>query len=112
VTEALEQRLMLDLARGPVPALGFGYRAELDSFAIDVSFLNFQFSTTNTASSSRGTAQSLLKLSGLYFLSPTANRSAYVGGGLSFGRQSFGGSYDLATRYYTSAWEVTVCRAS
>ncbi|MGH9254935.1 MAG: hypothetical protein ACRD3C_10240 [Vicinamibacterales bacterium] len=87
------------------PALGFGYRAELDSFAIDVSFLNFQFSGTNSSSSPGGTAQTVLKLSGLYFLRPTANRSAYVGGGLSFGHQSFGGSFNPTTGYYTSAWD-------
>jgi hypothetical protein len=87
------------------PALGFGYRAELDSFAIDVSFLNLQFSTANSSSSSGAAAQSWLKLSGLYFLNPTANRSAYLGGGLSFGHQSFGGSFDATTGYYTSAWD-------
>lgn len=86
------------------PALGFGYRAELDSWAIDVSFLNFQFSTANS-SSSGAAAQSLLKLSGLYFLSPRANRSAYLGGGLSFGHQSFGASYDPTTGYYTSSYD-------
>ncbi len=87
------------------PALGFGYRAELDSFAIDVSFLNVQFGTRNSSSSSSGSAESLLKLSGLYFLSPTANRSLYLGGGLSYGHQSFGGSYNATTGYYTSAWD-------
>ena len=87
------------------PALGFGYRAELDSFAIDVSFLNFQFSANNSSSSSGGTAQTLLKLSGLYFLSPRANRSVYLGAGLSYGHQSFGGSYNPATGYYTSNWD-------
>lgn len=86
------------------PALGFGYRAELDSFAIDVSFLNFQFGTANSSWSTRASAQTLLKLSGLYFLSPTANRSVYFGGGLSYGHQSFGGSYNPTTGYYTSAW--------
>ena len=85
------------------PALGFGYRAELDSFAIDVSFLNFQFSTADS-SSSGAAAQTLLKLSGLYFLNPTANRSPYFGGGLSFGHQSFGGRYDPTSGYYTSNW--------
>jgi hypothetical protein len=29
---------------------------------------------------------SLIKIEGLYFLSPTANRSAYFGGGASYGR--------------------------
>jgi hypothetical protein len=87
------------------PSIGFGYRAELDEFAIDVSFLNFQFSGNNTFSSREATAQTLLKLSGLYFLSPTANRSAYFGGGLSFGYQSFGGSNTFTNGSYTSPWE-------
>jgi hypothetical protein len=88
------------------PSLGFGYRAELDEFAIDVSFLNFQFSGNRTYSSSsrEATAQTLLKLSGLYFLSPRANRSLYFGGGLSFGYQSFGGSYAATDGSYTSPW--------
>ena len=75
------------------PALGFGYRAELDSFAIDVSFMNFQIQTSDSyyASSSGGTAGSLLKLEGLYFMSPKANATAYVGGGFSYGSTSFGG---------------------
>lgn len=87
------------------PALGFGYRAELDSFAIDVSFLNFQFGTASSSSSSGAAAQTLLKLSGLYFLSPSANRSPYLGGGLSYGHQSFGGSYNPTTGYYTSGYD-------
>jgi hypothetical protein len=89
------------------PSLGFGYRAELDEFAIDVSFLNFQFSGNNSAfsSSREATAQTLLKLSGLYFLSPRANRSAYFGGGLSFGYQSFGGSYTARNGSYSSPWD-------
>jgi len=87
------------------PSLGFGYRAELDTFAIDVSFLNFQFSGNDAFSSRGATTQTLLKLSGLYFLSPRANRSAYFGGGLSFGHQSFGRSFNATNRYYSSAWE-------
>jgi hypothetical protein len=86
------------------PALGFGYRAELDTFAIDVSFLNVQFSDASFGSSRGATAQSLLKLSGLYFVSPRANRSAYFGGGLSYGFQSFGGSYNASNGYFSSGW--------
>ena len=87
------------------PSIGFGYRAELDAFAIDVSFLNFQFSGNNGYSSYDASAHSLLKLSGLYFLSPTSNRSAYFGGGLSYGYQMFGGSYTPVNGAYTSPWE-------
>jgi hypothetical protein len=88
-----------------LPSVGFGYRAELDSFAIDASFLNFQFRQGDYYSSSGASAQSLLKLSGLYFLNPRANRSGYFGGGLSYGRQSFGASYNPATSYYRSDWD-------
>ena len=88
------------------PALGFGYRAEMDAFAIDVAFLNFQFSDMDGYSSRGATTQSLLKLSGLYFLSPRANRSAYFGGGLSYGHQSFGGGdYSAVNGYYSSGWD-------
>ncbi len=73
------------------PAMGFGYRVEVDAFAVDVSFLNIQVPADE--SSSAAMAGSLLKLAGLYFLKPEANASAYIGGGLSWGGSSFGGSY-------------------
>lgn len=93
-----------DRAHG-MPALGFGYRAELDSFAIDVSFLNFQFGSSNYASSG-ASAGSWLKLSGLYFLNPRASLTGYFGGGLSYGRRSFGGDWHYSpTGTYTTAWE-------
>jgi len=73
------------------PTLGFGYRAELDAFAIDVAFLNFQFDAANSyASASHGSAQSLLKLSGLRYLTPKSDRSLYFGGGMSYGITQFG----------------------
>jgi hypothetical protein len=86
------------------PALGFGYRAELDSFAIDMSFLNHQFRTSNY-SSSGASAGSLLKLSGLYFLNPRANLTGYFGGGLSYGRSSFGGWNYRPLGDYSTRWE-------
>jgi hypothetical protein len=86
------------------PSLGFGYRAELDAFAIDVSFLNVQFSGNNTFSSPDAAAHTPLRLSGLYFLSPRSNRSVYLGSGLSFGYQSFGGSFTPVNGAYTSPW--------
>jgi hypothetical protein len=88
------------------PALGFGYRAELDSFAIDVSFLNFQFQTSNDYYASSGaSAGSLLKLSGLYFLNPQSNLTGYLGGGLSYGHRRFGGRNDYTYGRYTTDWE-------
>lgn len=68
-----------------VPSFGFGYRAELDSFAIDVAFLNFQIHSPGGYSSSGASTFSWLKLSGLRFVNPEANRTAYFGGGLSYG---------------------------
>jgi hypothetical protein len=68
------------------PAIGFGYRAELDSWGLDVSFLNQQLPSSNGAfGGSTGMAGSLLKLQALYFLAPRANASAYLGGGFSWG---------------------------
>ena len=75
------------------PALGLGYRVELDSFGIDVSFFNLQVKTSNSyyGSSNGATAGSWLKLEGLYFMKPAANASAYVGAGASWGGTDFGG---------------------
>jgi hypothetical protein len=87
------------------PGFGFGYRAELDRFGIDLSFLNFQVPATESYDSSRATAASFLKLSALYFLDPKSNRTAYLGSGLSYGRQSFGGGADPFRGTYRSDWE-------
>ena len=75
-----------------VPALGFGYRAEFDRFGVDLSFFNYHFDQGSGYYASRGSAiaGSLLKLEGLYFTSPTANRTAYFGGGLSWGGTNLG----------------------
>jgi hypothetical protein len=90
-----------------MPALGFGYRAEMDSMAIDVSFLNFQFQPSNYYSSTEASAASFLKLSGLYYVNPTANRTPYFGGGLSYGRSSFGGDYGYInnTGRFSTNWD-------
>jgi hypothetical protein len=77
------------------PTMGFGYRAELNSFAIDVSFLNYQIRSARSSSpvgyysgSYGGFNGSFLKLEGLYFLKPVSNASTYLGGGLSWGGTS------------------------
>ena len=69
------------------PSFGFGYRAELDKVALDVSFLNLQVGQSDFygTSASAGGA-SLVKLSGLYLLNRDANSTPYLGGGLSWGR--------------------------
>jgi hypothetical protein len=88
------------------PALGLGYRAELDAFGIDVSFLNYQVPSTGSNSyygSSQGSmAGSVLKLEGLYFMNPKANATPYLGGGVSYGFTDFGGTYGNSN--YRSSW--------
>ena len=66
-------------------SFGFGYRAEFDRVALDVSFFNAQLGDGSTYYGPSSSALSLLKLQGLFFTNPTSNRSAYVGGGLSYG---------------------------
>jgi hypothetical protein len=72
-----------------MPSLGFGYRAELDKVAIDVSFLNFQVGNSDYRSDvpSAATA-SLIKLQGLYMPRRDANSTPYFGGGVSWGHTS------------------------
>jgi hypothetical protein len=82
------------------PALGFGYRYELDSLGIDFSFLNFMIgnnSDNNNTSGSVGVTGSWLKLMALYFLSPTANRSTYLGGGVGWGVTAVGSVANTST---------------
>jgi hypothetical protein len=70
------------------PAFGFGYRYELDSLGIDLSFLNLMIGNNtdnNSSSGSVGVTGSWIKLMALYFIDPTANRTSYVGGGLGWG---------------------------
>lgn len=66
------------------PAVGFGYRYELDNIGIDASFLNFVLPPDdgNTDFDASG---SLIKLMGLYFVNPTANRTLYLGAGVAYG---------------------------
>jgi hypothetical protein len=98
------------------PAFGFGHRTELDSFAIDVSFLNVQPDAHNAPSSSAA-AGSLLKLEALSFAHPRANASPYIGGGFSYGSTSVGDDayYNRTSNKAHSDWsgsglqgEVTV----
>lgn len=74
-----------------VPSFGFGYRAEFDAIAVDISFLNYAISTSSGGyydSYRSATAWSLVKLEGLHFTNTTANASPYFGGGMSWGGTS------------------------
>lgn len=81
------------------PAIGFGYRGELESVAFDVSFFNYMVGTRRYDDRSVF-AGSILKLSMLRFLNGESNRSPYVGGGLSWGGISAGSDGTP----YTSGW--------
>ena len=74
---------------GGGPAAGFGFRRELDQFAIDVSFMNVQAQTRRDYSyyygSSGGSTGSFIKLEMLRFRNRRASSSAYWGGGASWG---------------------------
>ena len=88
------------------PTIGFGYRAELDSFGLDVSFLNYQLPSSGSGGyygpSDSSTSGSLLKLEALYFMKPKANATMYVGGGASYGVTDFGGATGTITSYQSS----------
>jgi hypothetical protein len=88
------------------PALGVGYRAELDAFGIDVSFFNVQTSGGSYVDADGASMVALVRLQALYFLKPTANASAYVGGGLSWGATNITAAPDDDRRdSYTSFWQ-------
>ena len=70
----------------PAASFGFGYRAVFDRIGLDMSFLNFQLDNPGSYYSGGSSVVSLIKLEGLYYISPAANRSAYFGGGVSYGR--------------------------
>jgi hypothetical protein len=80
------------------PQFGFGYRYELDNFAIDASFLNLMVDTSSNTSgtSKEAITGDWIRLMGLYFFNPVENRSAYLGAGLSWGVTAL---YDSGIRY-------------
>jgi len=71
------------------PSVGFGYRAEFETFAVDVSFLNLQLPSSGSSDRS-WTSGSLLKLQGLHFVNSEASATTYVGAGLSLGFTNVG----------------------
>jgi hypothetical protein len=68
------------------PGVGLGYRIELDRFGVDASA---NLGVTDVArKTEKGIEGSWLKLTAQYYFDPTADRSFYVGGGLSWGARS------------------------
>jgi hypothetical protein len=82
------------------PAIGFGYRGERDSLALDVSFLNFQLIGTEDEPLGYF-AGSFLKLEALHLTNPNRAASAYFGGGASWGGVGVGRSI---VGEYRSGW--------
>jgi hypothetical protein len=67
-------------------SFGFGYRATFKRLGLGISFLNFQLNDSGGYYGPGSSASTLIKLEGLYFMNQTGNRSAYFGGGMSYGR--------------------------
>jgi len=65
------------------PALGLGYRLELDRVGIDAS-VNVSVPSV-MSSDKRGFEGSVAKLTAHYYFMPDADKSPYLGGGLSWG---------------------------
>jgi hypothetical protein len=86
---------------GSAPAMGLGYRGEFKTHALDISFLNFTIDS-DSYDGGQVFAGSSLKLQVLRFLNPEAERSMYVGGGLSWGHVSVG--RDSSFGSYTPGW--------
>lgn len=84
------------------PAIGFGYRGELDSFALDISFLNFVLESGVYEPAASTNAGSVLKLEVVRFTNPDSDRTTYYGGGLSWGVVSMGRA--STTTQYLSSW--------
>lgn len=93
-------------------SFGFGYRAVFKRFGLDTSFLNFQLEDSGAYYSSGSSVVSFIKLEGLYFTSPNANRSAYFGGGVSYGRTEIramrGGDFPTTGRGAGLQGELTI----
>ena len=82
------------------PAIGFGYRGELESVAFDVSFFNYMVGS-GRYDDGFVFAGSVIKLQVLRFLDGASDRSAYLGGGFSWGGIS---ASDRSTSY-TDGWD-------
>ncbi|HEV8397759.1 MAG TPA: hypothetical protein VGQ37_25935 [Vicinamibacterales bacterium] len=81
---------MIDARPRSSPGVGFGVRGETETFAVDVSFLNLAVDFQPVDEVKDLFTGSLLKIEGLRFFTPHSSRSAYAGGGMSWGSQSLG----------------------
>jgi len=85
------------------PAIGLGYRAERESLALDVSFLNLQLA--NSFDETGGyVAGSFMKLEALHLTKPDAVASPYFGGGASVGIVGVARATPSSAGDYRSDW--------
>jgi hypothetical protein len=87
--------------RRPATAFGFGYRGEIDTVGVDFSLLFM--AADGQPPGDTVFAGAPIRLVVLRFLQPDAERSLFVGGGMSYAGTSFGGSR-LADASYTTSW--------
>ena len=85
------------------PAVGFGFRGEGEGFGLDISVFNYVVNFDPYDDARDMLVGSRVKLTALHFLSPGQNRSAYVGGGLSWGGASMNRGNELG-QTYASSW--------
>jgi hypothetical protein len=64
------------------PAIGGGYRYELDRIGIDLSFFNLVLTEDDSSYDATG---SWIRLGAVYYFDPFANNSLYAGGGIGWG---------------------------
>ena len=77
-----------DLKEAPV-LVGFNYRYELDSFAVDATGDLIIGAQDESTAGGGG-----LTLSGLYFVDPLSNQSLFFGGGIGYGAYDMGGEQE------------------
>ncbi len=99
------------------PAIGFGYRHELDQLGIDFSFVNLTFahSDSTTGSGNASISGSWARLLAYFFVNPEGNSTVYAGGGLSWGGSavsSGGGTYSGSGLQGELSLGVELLRAS
>ena len=64
------------------PAIGGGYRYELDRIGLDLSFFNFVLTDDDSSYEATG---SWIRLGAVYYFDPFANNSLYAGAGIGWG---------------------------
>jgi hypothetical protein len=100
----LGQGVVFDSSLKAAPAFGFGMRGEMERFAIDVSGLNLALRDDFVDTSGNLVTGSVIKMEVLRFLTPQTRRSAYAGGGLSWGLLSVGRTDQPGGMSSSSSW--------